>query len=1214
MKVGLNNLICILGMSVLGFIIVNQCPAESVSNQELPIVSVSQGWGQLGINTAVVPPGGRKPRPITMSGKTFVHGLGTHAPSRIVLDVQGSFESFEAKTGIQDGNAGGTVVFQVVVDGKIGFDSGIMTEKDLPKSVKVSVRDAQQLELVVTDASDGINSDVANWADIRLIPASGSVSEIWSSGNAFDIAPFAKVYSWDPSKVSYHPNRVGELKVEEIFHGTEIMPASDGSFKVPASSEGQTSIGLQWYENRKLRGISIEFAQNSHIPTVSESCVEWWIGESAWQGDWIKLTGQIEVSENRWFIPVNFKDIKTASDKASKYGALADPVKIRWVFPRSVLPIVLGSIKAYTRSQWNTVKLSVQSESGNGTGKITLYNGQILSSASDTTALEQSWNLSRPLTMELKYCVTRSLPRSDRTILQVQLPAGNFGVAVEDVIENGGVYVPDYGFYVTLADKPLSLQDYKEKKIEGRKTVLEKVRQMPDQSFERAMDKVHRQIQDQGPVMLSLACDNVKYIVERHGKIWYSDVIGGRKQKENGTFHIWPSYGFTKDITFSRHLYGDWLPVPVHTFKENGVVYEHRAFVAPASNQRTATLKWLNSQPLFVSEFTIENTTSGQAPAKLYLSFRLTEKDSADVNTVAGGFTAGSKEKCIAFTSTSSLHSLEISIDKGNVTIQGNLPAHAKEKVVIYIPGWDMTHDDIPQLNNPQALLARTQQYWTDILSGSMAIDVPSKLLKDLIIASQVHCMLAARNEQDGQRISPWISSDRYGPLESEAQAVIHGMSLMGQEQFARRSLDFFINRYNKDGLLTTGYTLWGVGWHLWTLGDYYMIHRNSEWLKSVAPKLEQAGRWIVREREKTKQMDAAGRKLPEYGLMPPGVFADWSRFAYLVRPQGEFYAGLLGLAESYADIDYPGGDVFIEKAMEFREELSRAYHWSQARTPVIQLSNGTWIPYSPAIIGCFGPVGEMYPGEDGDRAWGKDVSSGPHHLVPLGLLTQKDTREINWISGYLEDNWFLKGGMGEYSAEEVQQNWFDLGAFYKVQPYYCRITELYAYNDDVKPFIRAYFNAIPTLISRENLTFWEHFHNTGGWNKTHETGWFLAQTRMMFVLEQNENELWLAPFVTNHWMQDGMTVGIRNSQTRFGTVGYRITSHVSEGFIQAQIDARAVKGCKRMILRLRHPDGKQIQSVTVNGKACSDYNKEKEYIILPLLQEQLTVRVEYQK
>ena len=101
-------------------------------------------------------------------------------------------------------------------------------------------------------------------------------------------------------------------------------------------------------------------------------------------------------------------------------------------------------------------------------------------------------------------------------------------------------------------------------------------------------------------------------------------------------------------------------------------------------------------------------------------------------------------------------------------------------------------------------------------------------------------------------------------------------------------------------------------------------------------------------------------------------------------------------------------------------------------------------------------------------------------------------------------------------------------------------MAEVYALRDEVKPFVRSYFGARRALVSRENLSLWEHFHNQGGWNKTHETGWFLCQTRLMLVQERGP-DLWLAPMVTDRWLKGGDVVSVRNAPTRFGTVGYTI-------------------------------------------------------------------------
>jgi hypothetical protein len=200
---------------------------------------------------------------------------------------------------------------------------------------------------------------------------------------------------------------------------------------------------------------------------------------------------------------------------------------------------------------------------------------------------------------------------------------------------------------------------------------------------------------------------------------------------------------------------------------------------------------------------------------------------------------------------------------------------------------------------------------------------------------------------------------------------------------------------------------------------------------------------------------------------------------------------------------------------------------------------------------------------------------------------------------------------MGDYPEENNRKDVFDFGGFAKLQPYYCRVAEVYALRDDVKPFVRSYFNAIPTLVSGENLSFWEHFHNTCGWNKTHETGWFLCQTRTMFVTEHGD-ELWLAPFVTNHWLKDGMKVVVRNAPTRFGKVNYTINSAAAKGYIEVVVELPPHISAQKIVLRLRHPEGKRMRAVTVQGKPHTDFDSQEETVTFTPTGETIAVRVEY--
>jgi hypothetical protein len=311
------------------------------------------------------------------------------------------------------------------------------------------------------------------------------------------------------------------------------------------------------------------------------------------------------------------------------------------------------------------------------------------------------------------------------------------------------------------------------------------------------------------------------------------------------------------------------------------------------------------------------------------------------------------------------------------------------------------------------------------------------------------------------------------------------------------------------------------------------------------------------------------------------------------------------------AEIDYPGADEWLQEAEAYRQDILQAYAWAQARTPVRPLRDGTWTPACPAMVQCFGKVGESFPGEDWGRTWAGDVEIGSQHLVALGLMPP-DAPDAAWMMDYLEDFWCLQTGMGDYPGDESLADPLDLGGFTKVQPYYTRMTDVYALQDEVKPFIRSYLNAIPSLLSLETLSFWEHFHNGGGWNKTHETGWFLQQTRTLLLTERNDESgttgdlayrpgrtgdlacrLWLAPFVPSQWLKDGLTVGVSHAPTQFGEVSYSIRSHVSEGYIEARIDPPRRSPPQAIVLRLRHPSGRPIRAVTVNGQPHTDFDRE---------------------
>jgi hypothetical protein len=1170
------------------------------------ILSATQDWGQTGLDTAAFATR-QSALKLRIKDKEYARGVGSHANGDVVVELDGQFKEFQADAGMQwlGGQTPGSVVLQVYVDDKKVFDSGVMRENDPAKPVSVSVEGADELRLVATDAGDGIHSDLADWADARL--TRNPAAQEKTATPAVDIAPFAQVVTWDPQATTgTKASRVQEMPAADVQTAKGLLRTDRGTYVVPIEKENGC-IGLLWHEDRMLHRVAIDFADPAAVPLGSIK-LQYWTGESPWQGQWQTTDVAPEKSDNRLTWTFGLQELPRGTKK------------VRILFADAKQPIEVKSLSAFSRSRWKTLNVHLESSQPGAAKKaeIELYNGVFLGQTGEA-ANHCRWDTSKPLSAKVRYSAARPY-KADRTVLRLRFPETAFGIAVEDLEANDCVYVPHAAVFAIREPAPVTLADYL-KKIASQKTVLEQVRGLPDQDFTHAWKVVHNPAQNIMPTMLSLANDNRKFVVHRGGMIQFDEY--DRPDDPRGVnfgtiyelafsvpWHCTPTFGDGKDAKITRDLQGGWLPITVTTAETDSISYRETTCVVPMSEPSAGAPSWFRERALCKAEFKISNDSEETNSAKLTLSLGNDNKKPFQLQKIAQGVLAVQGDRILAMIDTREASPLTVEEQADGVVLTGRLAGWGSAECSVNIPAWKVDPKDYAILLENTDRTARVESYWKSLLEPAMQIDVPDKMLSDIIRASEMHCMLAARNGNRGEQIGAWTAAVLYGPLESESNSIIRGMDMVGQPDFARRSLEFYLARCSKEGLITTGYTLVGTGEVLWTLGEHYERTRDRDWMKKVAPEAVKICQWVIRQRVKTKRLDAHGEKVPEYGLMTPGVSADWNRFAYRFFNDAYFYAGLESAGKALADIDDPAARAILDDAKNYREDIVRAYHWNQARSPVVKLDNGTWVPADPALLDCLGRVEYFIPGEDAGRTWAYSIELGSHHLAAVGAIDPK-SQDTAWMTDYLEDVQFLRTGMGDYPEAKNRTDVFCFGGFAKCQPYYGRNAEIYAMRDDVKPFIRSYFNAIPTLVNAENLSFCEHFNNYGAWNKTHETGWFLCQTEIMFVQERGD-ELWLAPFVTTHWMNDGQTVSVRNAPTRFGKVGYTINSAVAKGQIVAVVELPAKCTAKKVVLRLRHPEGKPMQSVTVTGKPHADFDPKNETITLEPTEGKLTIQAQY--
>jgi len=132
-------------------------------------LACEQGWGSLGLDTAVKPPDGRPAAPLRLGEKEYAKGLGHHAPGRIAIRCNGKYAEFEALAGVHwQGGRRGSVILEALVDGKSVFKSARLADSDAPVPLKLPLAGARELVLVARDAGDGIACDAVDWVEARL--------------------------------------------------------------------------------------------------------------------------------------------------------------------------------------------------------------------------------------------------------------------------------------------------------------------------------------------------------------------------------------------------------------------------------------------------------------------------------------------------------------------------------------------------------------------------------------------------------------------------------------------------------------------------------------------------------------------------------------------------------------------------------------------------------------------------------------------------------------------------------------------------------------------------------------------------------------------------------------------------------------------------------------------------------------------------------------
>lgn len=1006
----------------------------------------------------------------------------------------------------------------------------------------------------------------------------------------------------------------------------------------------ESDAGVEWPEFRTVNEIAIQFANGD--PDPSSLFLQYWDGLTALQGGWKAFESgltngdHLQIDSGRWIY--RFSQRRTC--------------KIRLLLRGARRQVTITEFSIFGLSRWK--QGDVQIEWGHAAespleGNLEIYNGELLNlRALDGSQIQAAdgWKSSPKGGVVASMLYTSGLD-VDRTIVTVRARGRDCSFLPGEAIESSAIEIPDYGLYISSAGRDLNYQAYRARN-HGRKRIIDATAAHQEQTIDGAYENIHaRRVQLS---FVGAEANNQKFGIAPDGHIVVASgdpLSGDPMTPKFAVYFETTEYPFLfqdtprtepvfpvaeKDSPWvtpkSQSLEGNWLPIVITKWSQNDLAFERTDFGSFLDTQLKPENAVGNEPSILISRLKISNGSAIRKLGAYYVKPWIPSGGKhfpfgSIPSDIQNGWTTGlhgnvitaatdAGEKAVSLFDTHERGELHLDPATNSVRYQITLNPGEEHIIHTVVPGWLLSADEAAKIAKVDydAIHRAVTQYWNGRAATAMRVRVPEPRLQNLFDATLQHFLLALTQNGHKKELYPNVAMMYYGSIGTESSPIIRALDMRGLHDVAEQCLNAFLStqgQFAPDGdyISKAGgfYRFWPIytcnqGGVLWALADHYRFTRNRQWLERTAPKIVDGCEFIIRERKRTMKVGPDGEKPLHYGLAPAGCVADPRDWQYSFMLNSWFYAGLKNCAEILAEIDHPAAGALASEAKDYRGCILRALKESVALSPVTRLRDNTSVNSVPPYLGLRGFSSDVKDSVDPDRRHGYayDATIGPFHLFNCGVLEPNDPL-VTAMLNYLEDRFFLFTPLpSRVNLDALGTDWFNLGGFEKLQPYYVHYQEAYLRRDEIPNFLRGFFNTVAPIADPDTLTFQEELDFGGGQpHKTHEEGWFFHQARHMLAMESGQ-ELQLAMGTPRRWLRDGQEIAIENAPTYFGEVSYSIRSSVAAGTIGGKITLPRSKRLARAVVRLRHPQALPIQSVSIRGKSWSNFDPKKEWIVLP--------------
>lgn len=778
-----------------------------------------------------------------------------------------------------------------------------------------------------------------------------------------------------------------------------------------------------------------------------------------------------------------------------------------------------------------------------------------------------------------------------------------FTFNAEQLLREGALWIPSFDAFLTLEDKPVAFADYQSKLAPWRgRRILEKTGQAPEASYEQFASLwedmgspfyTHpHQVAPGHVVCLTWDSAIPKFGIDRGAGVW-------NDYGNPDYFRFWFGFGdLTQGITrtWKSQSLQDGLPVITTVFENDGIRYQLEQFAYPLNGppgERRGDIPMVLMQKLRITNL---GDVARTVPIAMTHARRIPNQ-SGDPLSVAPVSDGGSlfrenahhrillsiegADSRVEWHPTLDYQRDEKRFDKTirlDATVFENLPANGSREFVVKLPSPLLEPDSAETLANLDYAQAReaTLRFWSSWLDRGARFHVPENTVNDLYRASLWHALrLPRRHGGQGPNVDidlPYsnFAYDQTGIPWPGVQSVYVDYMLYELRGYKKIALEDLLHQFrmNQD---VNGHVGGFANWMMYTpsmlyvVAQYYLLSGDREGLDQLMPFAKKALEWCLNECKAAQNRSGFQKGLVEGPLNDGTGDGVWAlNQAYMYAGLQRFGAVLEGIGDSRA------GEA-LEVAKQLQDAVKRGFGHAAALSPIVQLRDHTWQPYVPSEA--------LTPRRLIDIWYPTDVDVGPMHLLRLKVLGA-DSELGEYLLNDHEDNLFLKG----------------LGMMN--EPVYRPQAKAYLYRDDPKAVIRAFYSQMACAFSHTVYEPVEHRWMHGQYFGPPSTdGSWSELYRDMLLRESDDHTLFIAQATPRKWLEDRNVIEVSRAPSYFGDVSYRIESHSASGEIQASIEVPNRKLPATLLVRLRHPEAREMQRVTVNGRRWNDFDAKKELI-----------------